>query len=333
MGQNIGLTEAEIKNSRFYGVARVRGRQLDNLGRDIRGKTGHIWHGGYQTVDALNMALGLSFDTMSKKQSMGIVREYVKAAVNPINRTAPEEVRAWREWLKESSRWRALMMYEMNGEECRRERRLDSNLANPTYCVPTTKKGDFKIAHIDVPGKKIYVGDENRFDNNVNWINSGITYTLYWMQEGRGTDDNKNKHGTGGVWTNEMKTAHNQVIDAKTVNAIAVGYNKLRQESAAAGYNNPEAIKQFVSNETRLWQQFSPPYRFFRLTSLMGMDFFVNRGNTVRFARDKHQLNYAGHDVNRVITDSEWAHAEDMGYVAGGNVIRYDNDDRFVLRR
>ncbi|MCH5269362.1 MAG: hypothetical protein J1E83_01305 [Lachnospiraceae bacterium] len=330
MGKDIGLKGDEILNSRFYGVAGVRGRQLVGLRDDIARKTHQNWQVGNQTVDALNMALGLSFNTMSQKQSMGIVREYVEGAVNSINRTAPEEVQAWSAWLKEPSRWNALMMYEMNGDECRRERCLDKALKNPAYCVPTTKERNLKIAYIDMPGKRIYAGDENRYDNRVNWINSGLTFTLYWMQEGRGTDDNKNKRGIDGEWTDGMKAAHNQVIDAPNVNTITEGYNKLRQESAVY-YGNPEAFNQLVSNETRHWQQFSPPYRFFRLTSLMGMDFFVNRGNMVRFARNENQPNYTGHAVNRVITDSEWAHAEEMGYLAEGRVIRHDNDDSFHL--
>ena len=82
------------------------------------------------------------------------------------------------------------------------------------------------------------------------------------------------------------------------------------------------------------WFKSTIQNRFFRLTSLYGLDFFKSRGNTIQFARDVGQQDFAKGGVNRVITDSEWAHANRMGYTgAGGHVRRVNGQDRFKLKQ
>lgn len=337
MGKDIELTADEILNSRFYGVADVRGRQLDDLEQNIA-KTGYTWYGGNQTVDALNHKIGIICDMFWDLPSLGMVREQVDEAVN---QNAPNvqdaEVQAWGEWLREPSRWNALMMYEMNGEECRRQRHLDCETVDQTSHVDTSVVRDLQNIHVDENQKIIYRGDMSRAGDRSNFINSGLEtqdgYKVYWLQEDCGTDDARRGCYS---WTEEMKDIHEIIINANEADTVAQGYEELAEIAYDDIFNNEDnaiAFAKVIQTETENWQGLSAQYRFFRLTSLMGMDFFVSRGNIVRFAREENQPNYTGGAVNRVITDSEWAHAEDMGYVAGGNVRRYDNDDRFKLRR
>lgn len=338
MGKDIGLTAGEIQNSRFYGVARVRGRQLDDLGQDINAKTGYTWNGGNQTVDLLNYKLGITNDMFYKNLTLGMVRANVKNAIDAAPFAPDLEVQAWGEWLREPSRWDALMMYEMTGEECRRARGLDRDIVEQRPYVDTRADRNFQIAQIDNQRRIIYRGDKNRNDRNSHWINSGktITYTIYWMQEGCGTDDMRTPNNQSYIWTDTMRDAHDKVINADNNSTVYQNWNNFIREAEKSNLFDNVTGPLFlnkVDDETMNWHHISAQSRFFRLTSLMGMDFFVNRGNTVRFSRNANQINYDESPVNRVITDSEWAHAEEMGYLAEGRVIRHDNDDRFRLRQ
>jgi hypothetical protein len=77
-----------------------------------------------------------------------------------------------------------------------------------------------------------------------------------------------------------------------------------------------------VSNLTSMWLNQEVMNSFWRLTSLMGLDFFVSRNKHVAFVRQAGQADFQGE--RRAITDSEWQHANDQGYINNAQVTRHD---------
>ena len=205
------------------------------------------------------------------------------------------------------------------------------------------------VEKIDRDKKRIYVGDKKRMDNLSSFINSGQTrdvdgepYTIYWIQESYKVDMAKN---TGKddyhTWTPEMKAIHEKSMNIPSNDAMEC-YEELEKANRKKYFlsNSEKAIKNSrdfknkVMEKTINWFKSTIQNRFFRLTSLYGLDFFKSRGNTIQFARDVGQQDFAKGGVNRVITDSEWAHANRMGYTgAGGHVRRVNGQDRFKLKQ
>ena len=339
--KQIGLTRDEIKKSRFFGASNVRDMQIRVLEADVEDKTGKKPNYQAKTIDALNRRIGITGELFTNEATLGIIRTKVKKAIKETaKKEKNREAKMWGEWLDEESRFNALMMWEMNGEECRRDRKLDQNVQNSRIYTDTTKKRDFQTQKIDEKKKIIYKGDNNRRDDEVHWINSGQVrngYTIYWMQEGCGTDDTREEASQSHSysWTEELKKLHNNIINAEKqedgLKYVREFYNEAKKESCKDNESQAKNFTDTIIEETHKWLDYSVQNRFFRLTSLMGMDFFVNRGKTVRFAHDRRQGKYTKGRVNRTITDSEWAHAKDMGYLTDGSVIRYDTTDRFRL--
>lgn len=345
----IEMSGADIANTRFYGATKDRQDQMGELSADVEGKTGTS-NVMAQTVDVMNRKAGIT-NIGFANPNLGRMRKMVMDAVD---KTAPasddEQVREWGKWLSESSRLNALFMPEMNSEVCRREMKLDKEAkesASDAEQVKTTEEEE-NIERIDHEQKRIFIGDKKRMDNLSNWINSGQTreidgepYEIYWTQESYGVDAlqgtvQDNYH----TWTPEMKAIHEESLLQETYEDTQKKYDEL-EEAAKDKYfwrnsegtkKKAKAFRRMVADKTLTWVNKSIQNRFFRLTSLMGLDFFKKRGNTIQFARNIGQENYAGGGVNRVITDSEWAHAQRMGYTgAGGHVHRVNGADRFAL--
>ena len=346
----IQVSGAEVDNSRFYGASAHRMTQMGMLSNDVREKTGSS-NVMKQTVDNLNGRVGIT-GACFQQICLGAMRKMV---LDAIEKNAPasdnEEAREWGKWLSEGSRLYALLMPEMNSEVCRRDMHLDKNAkesVSDAEDVETTEAED-NVERIDRENKRIFVGDRKRMDSLSNWINSGQTreidgeqYEIYWTQESYGSDRQRDVGADDyHSWTPEMKAIHEEALQQENYDKATVEYDKLEEATKRKYFwsgskktaQKAKAFRKSVVDKTNAWVSRTIQNRFFRLTSLMGLDFFKSRGNTVQFARDIGQQNYAGGRVGRVITDSEWAHANRMGYAgAGGHVHRVNGADRFKLR-
>lgn len=354
----IQMTEAEIANTRFYGASRHRSHQMGLLADDMEQKTGKNSFLERQTVDDLNARVSITPEPFVTSSGLGEFRNMLREAVfDKAPKSTDEEARAWGQWLSEPSRFYALMMPELNSELCRRDMKLDKNaMREPDGpdAVDTTEPEE-NVERMDHAHKRIYIGDKRRMDDMSYFINSGQTrdvngekYTIYWAQEGyrmdtmRDSDDpdlaiQENYH----TWTPQMKEIHENALqaDASKQDELYKQFEKATtkkywRSSSEKAKKGAEKFAQVVQRKTFEWVMNTVQNRFFRLTSLFGLDFFKSRGNTVQFARDVGQENYREGAVVRAITDSEWAHAQLMGYTgAGGHVHRVNGADRFKLRQ
>jgi len=345
----IQLSISDIANSRFYGASKHRAVQMRKLSEDVESKHKSV-DVMNQTVDKLNAGVGFT-GFLFAGPNLCVIRDTVEDAVKEeALRDKDPEVQAWGAWLSEPSRQEALKMPELNSEICRREMHLDKNAkesASDAEQVETTEAEE-NVERVDHANKKIYVGDKKRMDNLSNWINSGQTreiegeqYEIYWAQESYGVDSMRQVEDNYHSWTPEMKRIHEESMQGD-VSTIQRQYDLLKEaakkkyffSSSQKTAQKAQNFRDMVYDKTTDWVKTTVQNRFFRLTSLMGLDFFKSRGNTIQFARDIGQENYAGGRVNRVITDSEWAHAQRMGYAgARGNVHRVNTTDRFQLQQ
>jgi len=350
----IQLSISDIANSRFYGASAHRKAQMVSLSQDVESKNGNV-DVMNQTVDKLNAGVGIT-SAPFQSPNLTFIRDMVMDAVTEKGPKSPNpEVQAWGAWLLEGSRLFALLMPELNSEICRREMHLDEDAkesASDAEQVETTEAEE-NVERIDPENKRIFIGDKKRMDNLSNWINSGQTreidgqqYQIYWTQESYGVDSMRQVDDNYHSWTPEMKQIHEKSMQGKGDALTILQQYGYLEEAAKKQYissglrkaaQKAQEFKGMVYNKTTDWVNTTVKNRFFRLTSLMGLDFFKSRGNTIQFARDIGQENYAEdrvNRVNRVITDSEWAHAQRMGYAgAGGNVHRVNATDRFQLQQ
>lgn len=352
---DIEMSDVEIANTRFYGASRHRSHQMSLLAQDMEEKTGRSAL-EKQTVDDLNGRVGITPEPFSYG-SLGPIRKMLAEAVyKKAPQSTDEEARAWGAWLAESSRFYALMMPELNSELCRRDMKLDKNaMREPEAGQVDTKEEEDNVERIDHVKKRVYVGDRRRMDDMSYFINSGQTrdvngekYEVYWGQEGYRMDMmrdmadpdlgiQENYH----TWTSEMKELHEKALQADDSGADeayqeleAATRRKYFRSSSQKAKEGAAKMTKVVRRKTFEWVSNTVQNRFFRLTSLFGLDFFNSRGNTVQFARDIGQENYDEGAVIRAITDSEWAHAQRMGYTgAGGHVHRVNGRDRFKLKQ
>lgn len=358
----IEMTDDELENTRFYGASNARGTQMEQFGTNVAQKRGTNKVKS-KSVDNLNQRIGITGQFFSNyPPTLRAMRDGVAKAIfdNAVNNEQDEEAKEWGRWLAEESRFTALLMPEMNGEFCRREMKLDDGAReslSDAEQIKTTEKEE-NVQRIDYKKHRIYVGDKKRMDNLSHWINSGQTrdidgekYEIYWVQESYGVDALKTssdaKEQPYYTWTPEMKKLHDESLKEETdkVQGKYDGLKEIFKKQYLQGNSNKkdletdaekyaENCKRNIMFRTYNWVKSSIQNRFFRLTSLMGLDFFNNRGNTIQFARDIGQENYDGAAVNRVITDSEWAHAQRMGYTGKkGHVHRVNTTDRFRLRQ
>ncbi len=342
-GGDIELSQDEVNNSRFYGATFARMGQMMGLHVDVEGKTGSS-NVMKQSVDNLNKRIGIDGNAFKRGTLEPIRRMVFQAVFENAPASQDLEAKEWGQWLKEPSRMGALFMPELNSEICRRDRKLDKEDKQPASekeTIPSTEQEE-NVEKIDNEKKRIYIGDAKRMDDLSHWINSGQKrtvgeeeYDIYWGQEGYGVDSGNEVEDNYHTWTPELKTIHQKILN-KEAYSTGEGYEDFKRAARKKYWNKKDekaqAFTDKVKQETGLWVQISVQNRFFRLTSLMGLDFFKQRGNTVQFARDNDQKNFTEGRVNRVITDSEWAHANRMGYV-GENVHQVGNQDRFKLRQ
>lgn len=238
------------------------------------------------TVDTLNEAINLTNEAI-KGAPMQIKRQCIMDALNPNNNygLSQDEV-AWKQWLNQ--RQAPLLMNEMNGEQCRADMRMDNDFWKGImlWILPSTQ-------------------------NMIRGIGPNL-----WQEEAHDVNVDRTLHSRYSVeatqrdWNDAEYTAHDAYVD---------NYNgdPLRNE-----IKDDEVINN-IFFRTDKWLTDVVMDKFWRLTSLMGMDFFVARGKHIDFIR----ANNEGTDPDpqtgrRSITDSEWLHAQNQGYLMDGNVTR-----------
>lgn len=347
---DVDISQQELANSRFYGTSHHRADQMTELHRDVMQKTGSS-NVMEQTVDKLNARVKINGRVFGNITFFEM-RKMVADAIQKEAPASPDaEARAWGQWLSEPSRLTALMMPEINSEMCRRDMKLDKDAKGDLSDGEQVESTDNveNVEKIDRDKKRIYVGDRKRMDNLSNFINSGQTrdvdgepYTIYWIQESYKTDVARDKgQDDYHTWTPEMKAIHEKSMNIPSNDAMEC-YEQLEKanrkkyflSNSEKAIKNSRDFKNMVMTKTINWFKTTIQNRFFRLTSLYGIDFFKSRGNTIQFARDVGQQDYDRGSVNRVITDSEWAHANRMGYTgAGGHIRRVNGQDRFKLKQ
>ena len=317
-----------INETVYYGYDRVRGEYMDDvvaeerrmamiksvgigavigggLGRSYRGEgnkmgatilggmfggvVGGLW--GYlnsrnppqthKTVDELNAAIGLTNDNL-QTETMGVKRAVIMAATPNGGRVDREQQeRAWSAWLAE--RRVPLLMHDMTGAQCRSDLDIDERYEGPV--------GEFVRP---VPERHMIASGNNGQD---------------WIQEEHEVNILNNEHDIGMLeWTDEHRDLHDDFVNA------------VEGEDVEAADQLGVAVGGRVVGETVAWLRGNVMHRFWRLTSKIGLDFFNNENIQVAFVRE---ADAQPHERNgrRSITDSEWEHAQERGYL-GDNVYR-----------
>lgn len=178
-------------------------------------------------------------------------------------------------------------------------------------------------------------------------------FEVFWFQEKYSsadimkTETDIKQH----TWTPELRKIHDKLINEYDDDGSGAGMEKKYKELKTAKYNElitaypkkyfinkdrrveeykneAEEFRDDVFDKTFNWIMTAAKNRFFRLTSLMGLDFFNHQGNNILFARENNQQDYTKGRVKRVITDSEWAHANQMEYMKDEKQFRQVEKNR-----
>lgn len=303
----------------------------------------------HKRIDDVNKTIGLEPDMfgagslghvrnilnekiVKKSQSLGSKDEDI---MNDRMSSARKEANAWIRWLVNTSRITALMMPEMSAEQCRRDRRLD-------------EKVDIIDKNAVDDGTSASVAEET--DAMSHQIDSGMgddmgTGNKMWTQESHRSNTLKNLGTQYQKWTPALIHAHDYMVNdtltysegvkagkalVETAVSEAVRKKGLFKKRAAAEAEGRQAGETIVE-QTRRWTGGEASARFWRLTSLMGLDFFRAQGKKVLFSRADNQEDFdigssavpnADQRARRVITDSEWGHVNRMGYLGGNSSIQ-----------
>lgn len=293
----------------FYGHSHARSeytatkKDLDNASANT-----HL------TVDSLNRAIGL---TSAVKTSIsipiGLTRAIIKTALEPNGgRELSKDVEAWRDWLYR--RKEILLMRDMTPNQCR----YDMGIKD--------EKGKEHLDNAIVP---YILNSKNGITYGRTWKEEDYTVNFTKAQlEVRNKSTKKTYSSTflGRVksWTGKanvydhMKVCekHNDIVNANDVDTFNKSKDNFKKLTG-------DKIANEIINKTDKWLKGPVVKRFFRFTSLMGMDFFASRRNTIIFVRGNRNgpgQNYTGNQA-KSITDSEWEHAIDMKYL-GDSVKR-----------
>ncbi len=236
----------------------------------------------HQTVDTLNEAIGLTNEAMVGP--MGTKRATVKGVLNHPQGGLSRDERAWIVWLQRNKK--ALLMPSMTGKQCREDMKMDDS-----WWATFTKK--------IIPPKK----------HNIKGLNN-----ITWKQESHDVNVVKNRQQQDYGWNINRRIAHNNYVNGMSAddNALTVDL-----ENSFADAN----IVDYIIESTLIWLDGDVMHRFWRHTSLMGLDFFVARNKNVAFIREQGQDNVIVNGRNP-ITDSEWMHATNQNYVLNGHVER-----------
>lgn len=322
----------------------------------------------HNTVDSLNTTIGLTqgmFGTYSlSKGHRKQLREKVIVKSRQIRPTTQEdmadtsmtakqrEANAWIRWLIEPSRITALLMPEMNAAQCRKDRRLDR--ATDMITQGGMERDD--ATSEDVAGEH----DEMSHHINSGQIDPTTGQPIMWHQEGHRSDLSRGFAAQHQNWSPALLDAHNRLVEmppeadegrernrfVELAKNEAVRRTKKkgffeRQSTYAQRVQQAEAAGRTMGDkivsETLYWNYRDVSRRFWRLTSLMGLDFFNNYQKTVIFTRAHGTPTFNSPNPEsgrRAITDSEWQHANRMGYLNNPNssIKHVQPTDRLIDR-
>lgn len=252
------------------------------------------------TVDSLNKAIGLSNLTL-KQYPMGIKRKRIQDAIADDNsRDLSQDEKDWASWL--CVRSNVLLMHDMTGEQCRYDMNM-KNLSDSFYnrWAPS------------------FLTFGSSFENNVdskelilNYKDDNDTNKKTWTEEDHSANV-ANRTPYKHIWTPTQIEAHDKYVDSSLNDDWADCKNALNR-----AFNFTDNLLQEdspVLELTNKWLSQDVMHRFWRLTSLMGLDFFVHKGKHIVFVREKNQQPHFDAEGRKSITDSEWDHARDLGYV------------------
>ena len=289
----------------------------------------------HTTVDDLNRTIGIVPDMF---ENMGIFRNQLEEKLSPPQETpstpAQKEAVAWRMWLSESSRKNALQMPEMNTAQFLVDQRLDE---------ATDERKDASA----------YEQRSMDSDNLSHQIDSGqidpeTGEHIMWTQEAHKANQQRMLNPQYVYWTPELRQAADSLINAPSLGEKNASEGNIKKASVGAALKAKNEGKD-VKNATQTGHQWAEKIlnnflrwmsvvqgRFWRLTSLMGLDFFASRKKQVLFTRaDPNAPDFVGSAERRrrLITDSEWRHVREMGYEKTGAVKRLNVGDKLKDKR
>ncbi len=237
------------------------------------------------TVDTLNTGIGLTQNTMSGP--IGQKRINIRTAIDDRGGDAnlSQDEKDWAAWLE--ARREPLLLPDMTGAQCRYDMRLDNSWWKRTW-------------------KRLFPPSRHKIDD-------GQGQGRTWKQEAHSRNIQPNT-GTRFGWTNAQRTLHNNFVESDRA-----GLRTARTELE----EGLPSRAMFDEVKTRSWSWFQDVVRrrFWRLTSKMGLDFFAHRNTNVDFVRDQNYVEVM--NGRRSITNSEWEHAQNQGYL-GNSVTRRD---------
>lgn len=263
----------------------VYGAGFDRENR--KGQLRAIHPNTHLTVDELNRDIGLTQASLSGPMTLKRANINAALALPPAPGFTADEI-AWITWLNLNIN--ALLMHEMDGEQCRTDRKMIGKFKR------------FFNKHFRAPRRHV--------------IDAGDG--LFWEQEKHRVNRLHAKPQSEKNWNPIAIANHDNMVNADSwPNYVAA---KALLDASIGVHDAGE-----IDIETQAWLNTEVKHRFWRLTSLIALDFFTNRGNPVEFARPEHQADrpLEADRTKRSITDSEWAHANKRGYIGRG-VTRVD---------
>lgn len=281
----------------------------------------------HTTVDELNRTIGLVPDIF---ENLGIYRKELQKKVakaeGGADTPAHQEATAWREWLSEPSRMDALMMGEMDTNQFLVDQRLDED---------TDERKDAAAYE-----QKSMDSDQLSHDINSGQVDPETGKAITWKQEAHKANQERELGAQYVFWTPALRQATAAMANAPDLGKKSEAESDVKEASmdaaaqaqAAGREVSPEAGKQWgqrILENFMRWMSVVQG-RFWRLTSLMGLDFFASRKKQILFTRaDPNAPDFKGAASRRrrMITDSEWRHVREMGYEKSGAVKRLGAND------
>lgn len=271
----------------YYGHDNVRKPYM--LGNGLNRSNAHC------TVDSLNEAIGLTNNSMNGP--MGSKRKVIYDAIDQKDRGLSKDEKAWTQWLR--ARKNVLLMPEMTGEQCRH----DLNLYRLTDSFYNRWAPSF------LTFGSAFVNDADRKKSIPNFKHGNEQNHKTWTAENHSVNV-AGRTPKKQIWTPTQIDAHDNFVASDNTKYIEC-CNKLNESFGftVGGKDSP------IFTLTDKWLSEEVMHRFWRLTSLMGLDFFVQKGKNIVFVREENQKSHFDAEGRKSITDSEWEHAKRLKYV------------------
>lgn len=272
----------KLNNIIYYGYKKARNEYMEanNLNKD----------NVHCTVDSLNGAIGLKDDYL-RSLPMGGKRKMIQDAIVDDSRVLSQDEKDWASWLRD--RQAVLLMWEITGEQCRYDMNMKGLVKSWYNYLPFSPAPASASRNIVAEGKIRAVCNKN------------------WIVENHSVNVPKRAVNRD-VWTPEQIEAHNKYVDSSK------DYDDhIKTLNSAFGFSDTSDDDSPVLKLTDEWLQKDVMHRFWRLTSLMGLDFFVAKKKYIVFVREENQKPHFDEEGRKSITDSEWEHAEKLKYFKG----------------